>query len=100
MDYINLGKTGLKVSRICLGCMTYGAAETSSAAGGHHAWTLNEEESRPFIKRAVDAGINFFDTANNYSSGESEGVLGRAFGQDPTDEAFHERRSCPKSIRA
>ena len=80
MDYINLGKTGLKVSRICLGCMTYGAAETSSAAGGHHAWTLNEEESRPFIKRAVDAGINFFDTANNYSSGESEGVLGRAIG--------------------
>jgi aryl-alcohol dehydrogenase-like predicted oxidoreductase len=78
MDYVNLGKSGLKVSRICLGCMTYGAAETSSAAGGHHAWSLNEEESRPFIKRALDAGINFFDTANNYSSGESEGVLGRA----------------------
>jgi aryl-alcohol dehydrogenase-like predicted oxidoreductase len=78
MDYFNLGKTGLKVSRICLGCMTYGAAETSSAAGGHHNWTLNEEESRPFIKRALDAGINFFDTANNYSSGESEAVLGRA----------------------
>ena len=78
MDYFNLGKTGLKVSRICLGCMTYGAAETSSAAGGHHNWTLNEEESRPFIKRALDAGINFFDTANNYSSGEGEAVLGRA----------------------
>jgi aryl-alcohol dehydrogenase-like predicted oxidoreductase len=78
MDYVNLGDTGLKVSRICLGCMTYGAAEASQAAGGHHAWTLNEEESRPFIKRALDAGINFFDTANNYSSGESEAVLGRA----------------------
>jgi aryl-alcohol dehydrogenase-like predicted oxidoreductase len=78
MDYINLGETGLKVSRICLGCMTYGAPETSQAAGGHHAWTLSEEESRPFLKRALDAGVNFFDTANNYSSGESEAALGRA----------------------
>ncbi len=77
MDYINLGKTGLKVSRICLGCMTYGSpAKEGEAKGGRHYWALNEEESRPFFKQAVDLGINFFDTANVYSSGDSEVVLG------------------------
>ena len=77
MDYVNLGRTGLKVSRICLGCMTYGAPATGKLAGGRHAWTLNEEQSQPFLKQALDAGINFFDTANVYSSGASEEVLGK-----------------------
>ena len=73
MDYIRLGSTGLKVSRICLGCMSYGVP-----ARGAHPWTLPEDLSRPFIKRALDAGINFFDTANVYSDGTSEEILGRA----------------------
>lgn len=73
MDYIRLGKTGLKVSRLCLGCMTYGVPER-----GNHLWTLNEEASRPFIQRALAAGINFFDTANVYSDGTSEEIVGRA----------------------
>lgn len=73
MDFINLGKTGLKVSRICLGCMTYGEPER-----GNHRWTLTEEASRPFIKRALELGINFFDTANVYSDGSSEEIVGRA----------------------
>jgi aryl-alcohol dehydrogenase-like predicted oxidoreductase len=71
MEYTNLGSTGLKVSRICLGCMTYG---TSS----WRQWVLNEEEGRPFIKQALEQGINFFDTADMYSLGKSEEVLGRA----------------------
>lgn len=71
MDYVNLGRTGLKVSRLCLGCMTYGSSKWRD-------WVLDEEQSRPFIKRAVEAGINFFDTANMYSDGVSEEVLGRA----------------------
>ncbi len=73
LEYVNLGKTGLKVSRICLGCMTYGIPER-----GAHAWTLGEEESRPFIERSLAAGINFFDTANVYSDGTSEEIVGRA----------------------
>ena len=73
MDYVRLGQTGLRVSRICLGCMTYGVAER-----GAHPWTLDEGESRPFIKRALELGINFFDTANTYSDGTSEEILGRA----------------------
>jgi aryl-alcohol dehydrogenase-like predicted oxidoreductase len=77
MDYINLGETGLKVSRICLGCMTYGIPATGELKPGRHAWALNEEESRPFLREALDRGINFFDTANVYSSGASEEVLGR-----------------------
>ena len=77
MDYINLGRTGLKVSRICLGCMTYGAPATGKPKPGSHAWVLNEEESRPFLRQALDLGINFFDTANVYSAGASEEVLGR-----------------------
>jgi aryl-alcohol dehydrogenase-like predicted oxidoreductase len=77
MDYINLGKTGLKVSRICLGCMTYGAPATGELKPGRQAWALNEEESQPFLRQALDLGINFFDTANVYSSGASEEVLGR-----------------------
>lgn len=77
MEYVNLGKTGLKVSRICLGCMTYGAPAAGEVKGGRHAWALNEEESRPFFRQALELGINFFDTANVYSSGVSEEVLGR-----------------------
>jgi len=71
MEYVNLGKTGLKVSRLCLGCMTYGSSKWRD-------WVLDEEPSRPFIKRALEAGINFFDTANMYSDGASEEVVGRA----------------------
>lgn len=71
MQYVNLGKTGLKVSRLCLGTMTYGSPKWRD-------WVLPEAESRPFIQRALEAGINFFDTADMYSLGESEAVLGRA----------------------
>ena len=77
MDYVNLGKTGLKVSRICLGCMTYGAPAKGEPKPGSHAWTLGEEESQPFLRQALELGINFFDTANVYSRGESEKILGR-----------------------
>jgi aryl-alcohol dehydrogenase-like predicted oxidoreductase len=70
MNYTNLGKAGLKVSRICLGCMSYGLEERK--------WGLNEEQGRPFIKQALELGINFFDTANMYGNGRSEEVLGRA----------------------
>jgi 1-deoxyxylulose-5-phosphate synthase len=73
MDYIKFGNTGLEVSRICLGCMTYGVSDR-----GAHLWTLDEESSRPFIKRAIELGINFFDTANTYSDGTSEEFIGRA----------------------
>jgi 1-deoxyxylulose-5-phosphate synthase len=77
MEYINLGRTGLKVSRICLGCMTYGSPATGRLLPGRQAWALSEEESQPFLRQALDAGINFFDTANVYSNGDSEAVLGR-----------------------
>ena len=77
MNYVNLGKTGLKVSRICLGCMSYGAPATGKLKPGSHAWALNEDESGPFFRQALDLGINFFDTANVYSGGASEEVLGR-----------------------
>jgi aryl-alcohol dehydrogenase-like predicted oxidoreductase len=73
MKYTKLGRTGLDVSRICLGCMSYGGGNQ-----GNHAWSLGEEESRPFIKKALEAGINFFDTANRYSLGDSEEIVGRA----------------------
>ena len=71
MNYINLGKTGLKVSRICLGCMSYGDPS-------ERKWFLNEEQSQPFFKKAIESGINFFDTANMYSLGVSEEIVGRA----------------------
>ncbi len=76
MEYVNLGKTGLKVSRICLGCMTYGSPATGELKPGRQPWALNEKDSQPFFKQALDYGINFFDTANVYSSGDSEIVLG------------------------
>jgi aryl-alcohol dehydrogenase-like predicted oxidoreductase len=73
MEYARLGRTGLKVSRICLGCMSYGVP-----GRGAHPWTLDEEQSRPFFRRALELGINFFDTSNSYSDGTSEEILGRA----------------------
>ncbi len=73
MDYTKLGNTGIDVSRICLGCMGFG-----DPSRWIHQWVLDEEKSRPVIRRAVDLGINFFDTANVYSTGASEEVLGRA----------------------
>ena len=77
MDYVNLGRTGLMVSRICLGCMTYGEPATGVARPGSHSWALDEASSQPFLRQALDLGINFFDTANVYSCGASEEVLGR-----------------------
>src|ERR1700731_899294 len=73
MEDVKLGLTGLEVSRLCLGCMSYGVPDQ-----GNHAWSIDEAESRPFIKRALEGGINFFDTANRYSLGSSEEILGRA----------------------
>ncbi|MBL8544258.1 MAG: aldo/keto reductase [Hyphomonadaceae bacterium] len=73
MKYVNLGKSGLKVSRICLGTMAY-----ADGTKGNHPWALNEDAAQPFYQRAFEAGINFFDTANVYSSGTSEEILGRA----------------------
>jgi aryl-alcohol dehydrogenase-like predicted oxidoreductase len=79
MDYARLGNTGLKVSRICLGCMSYGDPEASAPDGSRRwPWALNEAASRPFFQRALELGINFFDTANVYSAGMSEWVTGRA----------------------
>jgi hypothetical protein len=79
MDYIRLGNTGLKVSRLCLGAMTYGTPEW-------RPWVLDEAASRPFIARAREHGINFFDTADMYSRGVSEQVLGRALKDEPRDQ--------------
>jgi 1-deoxyxylulose-5-phosphate synthase len=70
MEYTKRGRTGLDVSRICLGCMSYG--------GGNQGWSLGEEASRPIIKKAIEAGFNFFDAANRYPPGNSEEILGRA----------------------
>ncbi|WP_337996305.1 aldo/keto reductase [Oleispirillum naphthae] len=73
MDYVKFGGTGLEVSRLCLGCMTYGIPDR-----GNHIWTLPEAESRPLIKQALEMGITFLDTANTYSDGTSEEIVGRA----------------------
>ena len=82
MDYIRLGRTGLQVSRICLGCMTYGEPNR-----GNHTWTLNEEKTRPLIQKAWDLGINFYDTANVYSAGSSEEIVGKILREiAPRDE--------------
>jgi aryl-alcohol dehydrogenase-like predicted oxidoreductase len=76
METTRLGRTGLDISRICLGCMTYG-----DPGRGTHPWTLDEEKSFPLIRQAIEAGINFFDTANVYSDGTSEEIVGRALKQ-------------------
>ncbi|HKE63921.1 MAG TPA: aldo/keto reductase, partial [Micromonosporaceae bacterium] len=73
MEYVKLGNTGLEVSKICLGAMSYGEPER-----GAHPWSLPEDASRPFIQRALELGINFIDTANVYSAGSSEEIVGRA----------------------
>ena len=73
MEYVNLGSSGVKVSRICLGCMTYGSRKWRE-------WVLDEQESRPLIRQAIEAGINFFDTADMYSVGVSEEILGARSG--------------------
>jgi 1-deoxyxylulose-5-phosphate synthase len=73
MEYTNLGNTGLQISRICLGCMSYGDPDR-----GGHTWSLSEDAAKPFFRQALDAGINFFDTANVYSAGSSEEITGRA----------------------
>jgi aryl-alcohol dehydrogenase-like predicted oxidoreductase len=73
MQYTNLGKTDIKVSRICVGCMSYGAPSED-----FHLWTLGQEETTKMVKTAYDAGVNFFDTANTYSHGTSEEYLGKA----------------------
>jgi len=73
MEYVNLGRSGLKVSRLCLGCMSYGEPDR-----GLQPWSLGEADSRPFFRQALEAGINFFDTANAYSDGSSEEIIGRA----------------------
>ena len=76
MRYVKLGRTGMDVSVICLGCMSFGEPKR-----GNHPWTLDEEASRPLIRQALEAGINFFDTANVYSAGSSEEIVGRALGE-------------------
>jgi 1-deoxyxylulose-5-phosphate synthase len=82
MEYVRLGRTGLKVSRVCLGCMTFGDPNR-----GAHPWTLPADQSRPIIRHALDAGINFFDTANVYSLGTSEEIVGAALREfAPRDE--------------
>jgi aryl-alcohol dehydrogenase-like predicted oxidoreductase len=100
MDYIKLGRSGLDVSRLCLGCMSFGVPER-----GAHPWTLNEEQGRPFIRRALELGFNFFDTANTYSDGTSEEITGRALRDfAKRDEVvvatkvFHSNRKGPNSM--
>ena len=73
MDYVKLGSTGLEVSRMCLGCMSFGEPER-----GNQPWSLGEDDARVIIRRALEAGINFLDTANAYSDGSSEEIVGRA----------------------
>jgi 1-deoxyxylulose-5-phosphate synthase len=83
MQYIRLGKTGLKVSQICLGCMSYGVPER-----GNHLWSLPEEKALRFFKQAIDGGINFFDTANVYSDGTSEEITGKAIKEFATRDSI------------
>ncbi|HEV3142716.1 MAG TPA: aldo/keto reductase [Gemmataceae bacterium] len=107
MEYVNLGRSGIKVSRICLGCMTYGSSQW-------RPWVLDEAASRPFFRQAWEAGINFFDTADMYSNGASEVVLGRALRElaipraqvvvatkvfNPMGESLNERGLSAKHIR-
>ena len=114
MDYTNLGATGLQVSRVALGCMSFG-----DPGRGGHPWTLDEEQSMPLIRQALDAGINFFDTANVYSAGSSEEIVGRALAEyghrdelviatkvngrmhdGPNGQGCRARRSWPRSTPA
>ena len=81
MEYTRLGNSGLEISAVTLGCMSYG-----DPGRGNHAWSLPEEQSRPFIRRALELGITTFDTANVYSNGSSEEIVGRALGEYATRE--------------
>ncbi|MBB2162800.1 aldo/keto reductase [Gluconacetobacter sacchari] len=99
MDYGRLGKTGLQISKLCLGCMTYGVPDR-----GGHPWTLDEENSRPLIRQALEMGINFLDTSNSYSDGTSEEIVGRAIRDFARREdivlatkVFFPRRSVPNA---
>ncbi len=83
MEYVKLGRTGLTVSKVCLGCMSYGDPNR-----GNHAWTLDEDASRPFLARALDLGINFFDTANVYSDGTSEEIVGKLLAEHARREEY------------
>ncbi|MBR8741288.1 aldo/keto reductase [Nocardiopsis sp. MG754419] len=83
MEYVKLGRTGLDVSRVTLGCMSYGAPDR-----GRHDWTLDEESARPFIRQALEAGVTFFDTANTYSDGHSEEIIGRALADHADRDAI------------
>ena len=83
MKYTNFGNTGMKVSRLCLGCMSFG-----EPSAGSHPWSLDDARSRPIIKRALEAGINFFDTANVYSAGTSEEIVGRALREYASRESI------------
>ena len=89
MQYVRLGNTGLEVSRICLGCMGYG-----DASRGIHPWVLNEEQSRPIFRKALELGINFFDTANVYSVGTSEEISGARSRSWRTGMKWSSRRRC------
>jgi aryl-alcohol dehydrogenase-like predicted oxidoreductase len=90
MEYVKLGSTGLDVSPVCLGCMSYG-----EPGRGPHPWSLDEETSRPFFRQAIEAGINFFDTANVYSAGSSEEITGRALKEQVARVA--EARGLPRA---
>src|SRR4029453_16073576 len=100
MDYIKLGRSGLDVSRLCLGCMSFGVPER-----GAHPWTLDEDHSPPLLPHALELGFNFFDTANSYSDGTSEEITGRALRDfAKRDEVviatkvFHSSRKGPNSM--
>ena len=93
MEYTRLGSTGLKVSRVCLGCMSYGLPTESNP------WVLNEEQSRPYIKRALEAGINFFDTSNVYGYGHSERLIGRVFSRRRSEVVMSTSRLVAKPRR-
>ena len=88
MQYVRLGRSGVKVSRICLGCMSYGEPAVGEPKNGRHLWTLNEEQSQPFLRKAIELGINFWDTANVYSGGASEEVVGRFLKANTRREAI------------
>jgi aryl-alcohol dehydrogenase-like predicted oxidoreductase len=92
MDYVNLGRSGLKVSRLCLGCMSYG-----EPTRGMQGWSLDEASSRPFFRQALEAGINFFDTANVYSGGSSEEITGRRDEVVIATKAFFPWRNAPNT---
>ena len=89
MEYVKLGASGVKVSKLCLGMMSYG-----TAGWPHHPWVLSEADAQPFLKGALDAGINFFDTADFYSVGASEEILGNFVAKNMKRSVKRLTRSC------